>query len=105
MSIQNINIIKFSNSCHLAKQKQNKNNHYLSTKTTTDLRFLPFTYPVSFGNTDNNKVSEISFEESVKKYFRFNPDAEQVLAAEKLYKGSDSRRSQHHRNYYGKVRF
>lgn len=95
MSVQKINLTSFNSFQKLYAAKQHQNTHVSNSvqKKQTDLKDMPFCYPVSFGSTQKissaEKENKTTFEDSIKKHFRLNPDKYQIQSAQYIYENAD----------------
>lgn len=92
-----MHISKISFNSTLYTQKNNKiNSQNVTTAPIANLfkqvamNDILFNYPVSFKGINSVSSSKISFDESLKKYFRFEPDKYQIESAKFLYNNDDT---------------
>ena len=89
MSIQKINFIYPDISYKKDNSKVNIKT-FVSSKNISDLKNMPYFYPVSFGGLNGKeKASDLNFDDSIKKYYRLSPDKYQIEAAQCIYDNDD----------------
>lgn len=91
MSISKISLAGIYSKNINIKKTENKNNVSTSTPITksVDTKDFLFNYPITFGQARTVEKPDISFEDSLKKFFRFTPDKYQIEAAKYIYDNAD----------------
>ena len=83
MSISKISLASIYSKNLNIKKSENNSNISISTPINkkVDTQDILFNYPITFGQSQKVEQPKISFEDSLKKFFRLNPDKYQIEAA------------------------